>query len=318
MIVESTENALSINGLKVLEPVKLFNNTSIECHLMRSLSMDMAKEVSCWIKKYVTVKNKRSIENVKYLLAISQAAGEPKQFIYKNTLATLNADHSIKFNIVGPVQASFLIALSIWIDSLDTNIKCEINGFESSQDLHIFKNEENKAAFAKTIPPLDAISLSKFIEFTNKEAMYIDLKSNVETNINPLAELTAKPQNTVVPFICTHKEIDENKKIKFTYFVYIQNEYVIDAILLADATISNIANKLKVNPKTGAPALMINYKFEEPVTYDIGQIIKITIPEELKQPSASPIETMTIRDAIAHLVELSEKRGLDSLVGISE
>lgn len=339
MIIESTENALSINGIKVLTQTQLryFNNTTVDGYLFKTVSMDIAKEISYWIKKYLKLDTANDINNIKYILS-TQTTDKPNTFIAQanpekdlEQLAIVNADRSIDFSISGFCETDVMIALALWIDSLDENSETTINGIDPlfvfnrhPDSLDKLSNENNPVKYInlKTKEESEIIYSSEFeIKNTPFDDNDVEVKHQVKSIVNgvPVVETMTQyqleNQSKMVPYIAIHtSENKETNTVDNIYDVYIENDYVMTAIMNLMPTCSYI----DVNSDIVEPLLIVNEKYKETATYKIGQIIQIHLTKDLNQPNTSNIETMSIKEAIKQLVELADERGLDSLIGISK
>lgn len=334
MIVESTEKALSINGIKILEQTQLqyFNNTAVDCYLVKTVSMDIAKEISCWIKKYLKLDTSVGINNIKYILS-TQTTDKPNTFIAQATpekdleqLAIVNADRSIDFSMSGICMPDVMIALALWIDSLDANSKTNVNGidplFMFSRKLDKIPNTNNPVKYIN-LETKEESEIIYNVDFEIKNTPFddhdVEVKHQVRSIVNgaPAIELMSQyqleNQSKIVPYIAVHTS--ENKKentINHIYDVYIENDYVMAAILNLMPTCSYIDVQYYVDK----PLLIVNEKHKEIAKYEIGQIIQIHLTKDLNHEDTSTIETMTIKEAIKQLVDLADERGLDTLIDI--
>lgn len=337
MIIDSTENALSINGIKVLvqTQIRYFNNTAVDAYLIRTVPMAIAKEISCWIKKYLKLDTSVGIDNIKYILS-TQTTEKPNTFIAQATpeknleqLAIVNADRSIDFSMSGICTPDVMIALALWIDSLDENYETTINGIDplfvfsrnlNNLDKLPYENNPVKYINLKTKEELEIIySADSEIKTTPFDNNDVDVKHQIKSIVNgvPVVETMTQyqleNQSKIVPYIAVHTlENKEENTVDNIYDVYIENDYVMAAILNLMPTCSFI----DVSPDIDNPLLIVNEKYKEIATYEIGQIIQIHLTKDLNHEATSTIETMTIKEAIKQLVDLADERGLDALIDI--
>lgn len=337
MIIHSNEKSLSVNGIKLLEQTQIqyFNNTAVDAYLIKTVTMDIAKEISHWIKKYLKLDATIGVDNIKYILS-TQTTDKPNTFIAQATpekdleqLAIVNADRSIDFSLSGIYTQDVMIALALWIDSLDESYETTINGidplFVFSRNLYILDklpNENNPVKYInlKTKEELEIIySADSEIKHTPFDDNDVEVKHQVKSIVNgvPVVETMTqyqlKNQSKIVPYIAVHTiEYKEENSVENIYDVYIENDYVMAAILNLMPTCSFI----DIASDIDNPVLIVNEKYKPIATYEIGQIIQVHLTKDLNHEATSTIETMTIKEAIKQLVDLADERGLDALIDI--
>lgn len=324
-MIVSKNGSLIINGITVIEKNKL--STIIECHLdlLGPVSIDTARTISQWIKSNVKLNDNNDVDSLKYILANYLNDNTTTLVIpsYANKesekLATVNNDHFIEFSLdrIGP--PSIIMAIALWIDSLDYNVKTTINGINPIWLSTLYPNKL-----------LDLKKPVKYINLKSKEESEIifnnkldynsdDMTYQVETIINnkPVVETMTQyqleNQSKIVPYIAVHTlENKEENTVDNIYDVYIENDYVMAAIVNLMPTCSFI----DVDSYIDRPLLIVNEKYKPIATYEIGQIIQVHLTKDLNHETTSTIETMTIKEAIKQLVDLADVRGLDALIDI--
>lgn len=326
-MIVSKNGSLIINGITALEKNKL--STIIECHLdlLGPVSIDTAQTISQWIKSNVKLNDNNDVDSLKYILANYLNDNTTTLVIpsYENKgsekLATVNDDHFIEFSLdrIGP--PSIIMAIALWIDSLDYNVKTTINGINPIWLSTLYPNKLLK--LKKPVKYINLRSKEKSEVIFNDKFDYNsdDMTYQVKSIVNgvPVVETMTQyqleNQSKMVPYIAIHtSENKETNTVDNIYDVYIENDYVMAAIMNLMPTCSYI----DVNSDIVEPLLIVNEKYKETATYKIGQIIQIHLTKDLNQPNTSNIETMSIKEAIKQLVELADERGLDSLIGISK